>query len=218
MKMADGEIYIRYYQRRDRKVLRRIAYETSFLERADELFDEPELLADALTLYFTDIEPQSCFVAEKDGKVIGYLIGAKDETHMSRIAWLRIYPKLFWRALTSGLFLKQKTFRFLAGVIAGLVKGEFHSPDFAQEYPAIFHINVSRSARGHGVGKLLLTAYIDHLRKSGVSGVHLATMSDGARAFFERNGFKLLYTTSRSFLKYYFRKDIPYFILGKKLL
>ena len=91
-------VSIRPYERRDRKTLRQISYETSFLGKADDLFDEPKILEDALTLYFTDSEPQSCFVAEYNGKVIGYLIGTKNEEQMVRISWLRTYPLIFWQA------------------------------------------------------------------------------------------------------------------------
>lgn len=213
----EGEILIRKYRKTDRNALRKISYETSFLEKADELFDEPQILADALTLYFTDTEPESCFVAQQNNLIIGYIIGAKNESKMSQIAWLKIYPFLVWRAMVTGIFFKAKTLRFLAGVWASFRQGEFHSPDFTAEYPAILHINIARHFRGGGVGGKLLRSYLDYLKAEGIRGVHLSTMSESGKNFFEKNGFRLLFTTSRSFLRYYFRKDIPVFILGKKI-
>ena len=59
MSALTDQVSIRPYTLKDRPGLRKISYDTSFLGKADELFDEPELLADALTLYFTDSEPQS---------------------------------------------------------------------------------------------------------------------------------------------------------------
>lgn len=211
------DILIRKYERSDRKALRRISYETAFLGKADDLFDEPEILADALTLYFTDSEPKSCFVAVKDDHVIGYLIGAQNEGEMSRVSWYKIYPRLFWAAFIRGLFFKRKTFRFVAGLWVSCWKGEFASPDFSKDYPAILHINIARDFRGGGVGFELIGVYCEYLKQSGVLGVRASVMSEQAKKFFERCGFGVLYETKRSYLRYYFQKDIPRFILGKKL-
>lgn len=211
-------VLIRPYARKDRKTLRQISYETSFMGKADDLFDEPEILADALTLYFTDSEPQSCFVAVKDGKVIGYLIGAKNENEMAKVSWYKIYPRLFWTALIRGLFLKKKTFRFIAGLLTSYLKGEFESPDFSGEYPAIFHINIAKDFRGGKIGYRLVEAYSEYLKQNGVLAVRASTMSDPAKKFFEKCGLTTLFTTHRSYLRYYFQKDIPLYILGKKLV
>ncbi len=218
MSFVVENIRIRKYMPCDRKDLRRISYETSFLEKADDLFDEPEILADALTLYFTDSEPQSCFVAVIDDKVIGYLIGTKNEIAMAKVSWFKIYPRLFWTALIRGLFLKRKTFRFLVGLVTSYFKGEFKSPDFSQEYPAILHINIARDFRGGGVGYQLVAAYCEYLKQIGVLSLRASTMSDLAMGFFQKCGFVTLFTTHRSYLHYYFQKDIPLYILGKKII
>ncbi len=216
MNLPVDNIVIRKYLPADRKALRRISYETSFLGMADDLFDEPEILADALTSYFTDSEPESCFVAVKDDIVVGYLIGAKNEAAMEKVAWFRVYPHLLWTALVRGLFLKRKTFRFFAGVIASSFKGEFAAPDFSHEYPAILHINIRRDFRGGGVGHKLVAAYFSYLEQNGICGVRASTMAEPAREFFEKCGLKILFTTRRSYLRYYFQKDIPLYILGRK--
>lgn len=210
-------VFIRNYIRKDRPALRKISYETSLFGKAEEVFDEPELLADALTLYFTDSEPESCFVAVANDNVVGYLIGAKNEQDMSRVEWFKIYPRLFWAGLIRGVFLKKKTFRFLAGLFSSSFKGEFKAPDFSEQYPAILHINIAPEFRGGGVGQKLIQAYCEYLQRNGVRGVRAATMSDLAKPFFEHCGFHLLFTTGRSYLRYYFQKDIPVYILGKKI-
>ncbi len=217
MTVEPQENLIRKYQPSDRKALRRISYETAFLGKADDLFDEPEILTDALTLYFTDSEPQSCFVAVKNDRVIGYLIGARDEGEMSKVSWYKIYPRLLWTAIIRGLFFKRKTFRFVAGLWESYWKGEFTSPDFSKDYPAILHINIARDFRGGGVGVELVRVYCEYLRQNGVLGVRASTMSQHAKNFFEKCGFGVLYAARRSYLRYYFQKDIPLFILGKKL-
>jgi len=212
-----NSVVIRNYTRNDRPALRKISYDTSFLGKAEELFDEPEILADALTLYFTDNEPKSCFVAEIEGRVVGYLIGAKSQQEMSRVEWFKIYPHLVWTGLLHGVFFKKKTFCFLAGLFLSSLKGEFKSPDFSDQYPAILHINVAQDFRGLGVGQKLIEVYCQYLQKNGVAGVHVATMVESAKQFFERCGFGVLYMTNRSYLHYYFHKNIPIYILGKKI-
>lgn len=210
-------ISVRQYAPQDRKDLRKISYDTSFLEKADDLFDEPEIVADALTLYFTDSEPESCFVACHDEKVVGYLIGAKNEKEMDKVAWFKIYPRLLWAFLVRGLFLKRKTFRFLQGVLVSHFKGEFSAPDFSHEYPAILHINIARDFRGCGVGQKLIQAYYEYLQKNGVVAVRAATMTETAKCFFEKCGFVVLFKTQRSYLRYYFRNDTFVYVLGKKI-
>lgn len=74
--MLNNNIFIRKFNNCDRKDIRRISCDTAFLEESRKVFfDDDEILADALTLYFTDYEPDSCFVAVKNDKIIGYIKG-----------------------------------------------------------------------------------------------------------------------------------------------
>lgn len=210
-------IEIRNFEKKDRPGVRRISYETSFLGKADELFDQQELVADALTLYFTDNEPESCFVAVDDGKVVGYLIGAKDENAMSKISWFKVYPRLFGETLIYGVFFKRKTFRFFLSVCQSFLKGEFRTPDFSHEFPAIFHINVAKEYRSEGIGHHLVDFYLEYLKRNNVAGVRVSIMSDSAKGFFERCGFSVLFATKRTYLRYYLKGDINTYLLGKRL-
>ena len=74
-----SNIVIRKFNSKDRNGIRGISCDTAFLGKPrTDFFDDDEILADALTLYFTDYEPGSCFVAVYGEKVVGYLVGAKD--------------------------------------------------------------------------------------------------------------------------------------------
>ena len=58
-------IKIRNYQIKDRDAIRKTSLESIVLgEYRTSIFDD-EILADILTIYFTDYEPLSCFVAAK---------------------------------------------------------------------------------------------------------------------------------------------------------
>ena len=61
---------IRKYKKEDKKSVRRIACDTAFMgEPCEKFFNGRDFLADILILYFTDYEPESCFVAELNDKV-----------------------------------------------------------------------------------------------------------------------------------------------------
>ncbi len=71
--------FIRPFTAQDRPAVRCLSCETAFLGLPREgIFADDEVLAVFLTLYFKDQEPESCFVAEDNAAVIGYLAGAKD--------------------------------------------------------------------------------------------------------------------------------------------
>ncbi|HLD69677.1 MAG TPA: GNAT family acetyltransferase, partial [Candidatus Omnitrophota bacterium] len=70
------ETIIRPYQRRDRESVRRISGDTANLGKPLEtFFRDREIMVDVLMDYYLDYEPASCWVAEHEGKVVGYLCG-----------------------------------------------------------------------------------------------------------------------------------------------
>jgi GNAT superfamily N-acetyltransferase len=181
-------------------------------------FDDDEIFADALTVYFTEYEPESCFVAEYENSVIGYLLGAKDVLHMDKIFTDKIALPLFIKALRSGTFFRKRNMKFLFHVFLSLVKGEFKAPTFSKAYPATLHINIIKDYRAGGVGSKLINAYLDYLKKQAVEGVHFATMSDKASQFFKKQNFQLLFQGERSYFRYFLGKNIPIYIYGMRIL
>jgi len=64
---------VRKYRPEDRDAVRWICCQTGMLGHPiDPVFQDRELFADYLTSYYTDMEPESCFVVEHRGKVVGY--------------------------------------------------------------------------------------------------------------------------------------------------
>lgn len=214
--MSNNNIIIRKFNRSDREEVRKISCDTAFLEEPRKyFFDDDEVLADALTLYFTDYEPDACFVAVQKDKVIGYIIGSKNIRIMWRIFNTRIIPYLMIKILRKGVLFRRNTQRFLMHGIISFIKGEFFEPDFSRQYPATLHINIDKKFRGYGVGRQLIKNYLEFLRREGVRGVHFGTMSESAKIFFTKLGFTLLFAGKRSYLRYYFGKDTPGYIFGK---
>lgn len=71
-----------------------------------------------------------------------------------------------------------------------------HAPDLdafatiCSAYPAHFHINVSSSYRGRGIGRALVHAFFDACSSAGVDGVHVVTGSGAPNvSFYEACGF-----------------------------
>lgn len=215
---CQGNINIRRFEVKDRDAVRKIMHDTALMGDPASLFFEGEkIFTDALTLYFTDYEPQSSFVAEVDGRVVGCLIGAKNKPASEKIINEKITPGLLWDALKSGLFLKRKNLIFAFNSIVSILKGEFRAPDFSKDYPATLHINVLKECRGLDLGSRLISAYLEYLKTEGIRGICLATMSDAAGKFFAKQGFELLHSGKRSYFQHILHKDVPLYIYGKKL-
>ena len=212
------DIIIREFQRRDREDVRRISRETAFLEiHQRHIFDNPDILVDALTLYFTDYEPRSCFVAEDNGKVVGYIIGAVDVVLMHRVINRHIIPIIIWKSLVDLTFLRKKNFIFLIQLLKSLFKGELFMKDFFKKYPATLHINIDKLYRGKNLGAKLMKRYLDYLKMNKVPGVYLATYSEKAKIFFQKMGFQNIFSSKRSYLKRYVGHDVLVSIFGKSL-
>jgi ribosomal protein S18 acetylase RimI-like enzyme len=211
-------VSIRKFDRVDREDVRRIGCDTAFLgEPLSFCFDDDEILADALTLYFTDYEPDSCFVAVQEDRVIGYVIGTKNLRTMQRIFSTRVIPRLFVKAMLRGAFFRRNARRFLLHAMMSFLKGEFSTSDLSGEYPATLHINIDRSFQRSKVGTRLMEHCLKFLGSEGIAGVHVSTMSEGAKSFFEKLGFCVLRVGKRSYLRYCLGRDLPFYVLGKKL-
>lgn len=212
------EVLIRAYNHADRKQIRRICIETAFagVDR-HKFFSDDEVLADALIRYFTDYEPQSCFVAVSQGRVIGYIAGSVNAAAAGRISNIKVMPRLFLKALARGVFLRWINLRFFGAVLLSIFKGEFSRGDYSREYPALLHINIDEGFRGRQAGRRLVEHYLRFLKDKGAPGVHLSTMSDNGREFFSKLGFTLLWQGSRSYLRYQTGEDVPLYILSKRL-
>jgi GNAT superfamily N-acetyltransferase len=196
-------------------MVRRISVLTALMGRPSSLFfDDDEILADALTGYFTDFEPASCFVAEWDNTVVGYLLGAKDVRRMESIFSGKIALPLVMRALRRGTFFHRKNLNFLLRLLLSFGKGEFKTPSFLKDYPAVLHINVLEEARATGIGPKLMHAYRGYLKEQGVKGVHCATMSDQGGRFFKKQGFQLLFQGERSTFRYFLGQNVPLYVYG----
>ena len=186
-------ITIRAYRLDDRDAVRHICYQTGYMGSpiAPQWADEPSF-ANLFTSYYTDNEPQSTIVAERNGIVVGYLLGCRDteqSTRPSRIFLQQVVTRLIaFRPGTAG-FVR----RSIGDTATGLLRHEMMEDRFIDSrWPAHLHINLLPEARGQGGGTKLVRRWLDQLERDGVSGCHLETVAENvdAIAFFASCGFE----------------------------
>jgi ribosomal protein S18 acetylase RimI-like enzyme len=112
----------------------------------------------------------------------------------------------------------KRFFGYLAGLMGGVVRGEFTHADL-ESYPAHLHINVDSAWRGRGLGQRLMETYLQQLRELGVQGVYLETTSlnEAACRLYEKMGFRLLDTRPDRFWAKWFRHPVENRCYGLKL-
>jgi GNAT superfamily N-acetyltransferase len=184
------EIHIRSYSVQDRAPVLKIAADTAFFGQAVEYFlDDRALFCDLFVAPYLDFDPSSCFIAEADGGVVGYVLGCLDLPAFTRWNGLHIYPTGMARILLGRYRIGRKTLRY------GLAALFNRFPAAPQtRYPANLHINLAESARGRGAGRMLLETYHRHLTDLGVKGVHLHTTDRNRAAclLYEKMGYSIL--------------------------
>jgi len=205
------------YQVKDRDAIRKTSLESTVLgEYRTSIFDD-EILADILTIYFTDYEPLSCFVAVKGNQVVGYIMGAQDVRKMRRLMKYKIVPRLIYKALGRGQILRRNNLMLMKNIISSYLKGEFVSPDFSKEYPATLHINIRAEYRRQNLGSFLVDYFLDFLKKKNIRGVHFGVLSESAKDFFIKLNFNILFAGEYSFPRYLLGENISHYIMGKQI-
>jgi ribosomal protein S18 acetylase RimI-like enzyme len=193
-----GKIEIRRYLPRDRDDVRRLCCDTV---RAGaplgDLFVDREMFADLWTSWFTDIRPEATWIATRQGEgtVVGALSGCLDTAEW--LAWTQTaWPIAIARAARRGTLLRRDAPLFLARnarlVVAAVARAIMgRSYEQARGYPAHLHIDVASDARASGVGKALVSHFLDQVRALRIPGVHAIVGASNTRAlaFFERCGF-----------------------------
>lgn len=191
-----ASIEVRRFTANERQLVRTlcadVAYEGRPLEEWLPL--DRELFADLFTAYYTDLEPQSGFVAWADGLFAGYVLTALDTKTQSR-AWRRhILPPALYRVFTGRYKVPLSTLPQLVRLGFAYARcGDLHVP--LDEYPGHLHINiVERFRRFPAVWRALLHKTSRHFRAHGVYGMHGIVMTSRTRMVqkFERVGFKVL--------------------------
>lgn len=186
---------VRPYEPRDRVVIRQICCDTADKgEPVERFLRDREVFADLVTSYYTDYEPQSTWVAEREGQVVGYLTGCLNTRRHRWITFFRIAPIAILKAIGRGTPFRRQTCKLLRDGLKTWLRGGFRREVPLDKYPAHFHINVRQGFRGHEIGRHLIESFLQQAKAAGLKGIHLVTRKDNlsARHFFEQMGFTAL--------------------------
>lgn len=188
--MIDRAPLVRAYRSGDRQRVREICHRTGYMgEPADWYWRDLESFADIWTGWYTDSEPESCFVVEWQGRVAGYLTGCVDTALAPRPT-----AAITRQILRRWLLLRPGTAGFLWRGIADTLREGKGAGDALLDprFPAHLHIDLLPEVRGRGAGAALMRAWLGRLRERGSQGCHLITLAENGRgiAFFEAMGFE----------------------------
>lgn len=175
----EPDFVTRPYEPRDRATIRRICCETGFLGKPiDEVFGDRDVFADFLTRYYTDVEPESSWVGEKNGQVVGYLLSCK-RWNLNRWwgRWnnVRLAFKVGWRFLCGRYDAKSR--KFLAWILS---RGWKETP-WIPPNAAHFHFNSLKEHRKMGIARDLVVTLLEDLRRNHVPRVYGQMVTYGHR-------------------------------------
>jgi len=187
----EASFNIRSFRKTDRVAVRRLCCDTGFLGAPiDPVYEDRQLFADFLTTYYTDWEPESSFVIEKDGEIRGYLLGSRKPLRNQLYSfWQNV--SLFLKALTRYFRYNGASRRFVLWI---LMNGWREVPAAPRRVPH-FHINLLPDARKMSTTRALMSAYLSYLYRCGEKHVYGQIVTFDSRRgeqMFERYGFKVL--------------------------
>jgi GNAT superfamily N-acetyltransferase len=137
--------------------------------------------------------PEWTYVAETEGRVVGYLTGCPDTAAFRRARRFRVtLPLLIGIACgryawnSDARRTVRLALRLHRGVESRLAPGL--PAGFTETHPAHLHMNVESECRRRGIGAVLIERYARDLGAAGVPGIHLLCGA-APRPFYARNGF-----------------------------
>lgn len=190
-----SEPLIRQYQPKDRGSIRTICADTANRgDPAETFFADRELISDVVTSYYTDYEPSSVWVAEINGKVVGYITGCLNFQRYNRLMVVRITPEALVKAVFRGVLLHHTAWQFIWAGTRTILRGRFFRKIPVDIYPVHLHIDITSGFRGKQIGRKLMEHFIGQVRQEGLRGMHAIVREDnsGGCQFFERMGFKIV--------------------------
>lgn len=180
----------------DLEALGHIAYQTGFFgDSAERFFPSRDLFTDLWIKPYLQGAGCCGFVAEIEGKAVGYIVGTCDLQGYRRWMLSKV-PFFLWRILVGA-------YRRVFSSLPYLLRMARYPSRLAplEQYPAQLHINVLPQTRGLGLGKTLLQTYLDCLSQQGFRGVQLSTTRENQAAIglYEKLGFRVWQETKSPF-------------------
>jgi len=200
---------VRTYQPDDRERVRFLCCATGFLGNpVDPLFSDRETFADFLTAYYTDAEPESAFVMEHEGEVLGYLLGccypARNRAYLMKVA-PRLALRLLWRYAGYPHATRE--------YVRWLFRRSWRETPPAPKEAAHFHINLLPTAKSVAGTREMMDRFLLLASGRGCKSVFGQMVTRGERRasrMFERYGFRQI--NKREVTKFREHHDEPVFL------
>ena len=170
-------------------------------EPAQQILQDPDLVAYVFADPSVLLHPELAFVAESGGRVLGYVVAAL-HTEEFYARWQLEWSPRF--AATHPASRNIDSRNADSQLRAFLHRPRLMLPADLDRYPSHLHINLLAHARGRGAGKQLLHAVFHQLAWAGSPGVQLGvrTSNTGAQAFYRRTGMVRLPSDDRVEVRY----------------
>lgn len=184
------EARIRPYRPEDRATVGRICVLTgdSGADASGKFFDD-ELLPAIYVYPYLEHSPELARVVEKDGQVVGYLVGVADMASFA--SWWGEQ----WAPQIAQQFPEDSTWSTTERrlVDLGLNPDKLLAP-WRDEYPADLHIDLLPETQGMGLGRELISDYRARLHAMGVGrlAMGVGARNQAAMSFYLRLGFHVL--------------------------
>ncbi|NDJ78395.1 MAG: GNAT family N-acetyltransferase [Chloroflexi bacterium] len=210
-------IAIRPFSPPDANAVYQIGADTArYGDPVELILNDRRLFIDIFMRPYLTHYPETCWVAEVDGQVVGYLTGCPDTAS---------YEPLFRRAVLRAardvaLFRYRIGWRTARAAVGFMREVLAHPPTpNLEQYPAHLHVNLAAPYRGQGAGRCLMLAYLDHLRDQGIPGAHLNTSDQNTVAvhLYEKLGFTVLHRYHSPYQSIVSRKPVDGLLMGLRL-
>ncbi len=178
---------LRPAKEKDLSAITRLSHGTLLLGRAGpSVFPSRELWGE---LFVAPYLRRGCCnrVAEEKGEILGYILGACSDLSLT----LYLLPRAPFLLLKLLLGRYGPPLPHLYYLLRLLLYRGPRAPKGL--YPAHLHIAVDPKAQGRGIGKALLTEFLECLKEKGIRGVQLSTTraNAAARRLYQSLGFRL---------------------------
>ncbi|MCY3413406.1 MAG: GNAT family N-acetyltransferase [Candidatus Heimdallarchaeota archaeon] len=198
------EIILRPYRKTDREFVDEICYLTGFAGQSLQnkpYFPDRKLFSLIFCDYYLQFEPEFCFVAEDNGRVVGYIIGTPDSQSQVKSFNRKMIPRILLRLLSITFWKYPSAFKRVLEFMR--LEQEDEEEELLSSYPAHLHINLHPDIQGRGIGGKLLQMFETKLKEKGITGLHLGTSNYNHHAltFYEKHGFSIYSRTPTLFWK-----------------
>ena len=155
---------------------------------ATHLFADAYLVGQFFAAPYLFFELETCFVAEKKGQPIGYIVGTSDTLAYNQ--WLNKN----WLPDLRKKYPVCPSQQDLELFLYDTIHREATSPSLVKDFPSHLHIDLLPVAQGQGLGAKLMSTFLDALRKKQSKGVFLGVDDRNERAllFYQKIGYTVI--------------------------